>query len=122
MARDPQIDARLQRWAERLVVGDASGYSRVCTLHESWAPPQPGMRPALKVSSATDVGQTHRCVGRLPIKLRNACVVHYVLKGSIEHQAAMLDCEPGTVFARIERAHRDILRQLSELSEVMQGR
>jgi DNA-directed RNA polymerase specialized sigma24 family protein len=114
MARDPQIDSRLQRWGEWVVVGDASGYSRVCTLHESWSPPTPGMRPTLKVSASTDVRHTHRAVQLLPVKLRNVCVVHYVLKGTLQEQADRLDCMPDTVLDRVERAHRRLAREFCE--------
>ena len=115
MARDAVIEARLQRWAEWVAVGDASGYATVCVLHESWSPPTPGQRPMLKVGASSDVRQTHRAVGRLQPKLRNTVVAHYVTKGSIEHQATLLDCQPDTVHDRVERAHRALAGEFCNL-------
>lgn len=105
MARDPAIDARLQRWAEWLNSGDGSGYAAVNTLHPNWSPPTPGSRPTMKVHGGSDVRHTHRAIERLSLRLKNAVVVHYVIKGTIEHQAQLLDCEARTVHGRVERAH-----------------
>ncbi len=109
MPRDPRIEARLQRWAQWVQVGDGSGYPVTSVLHPSWMPPSPGVTPTLKVAAGSDVRETHRAVGRLPIKLANAVLVHYVIKGSIAEQAVRLECEEVTVHARVERAHRALL-------------
>ena len=88
MSHGTAIEARLQRWAEAVTIGDASGYATVCTLHESWSPPAAGQRPTLKVSAASDVRETHRAIGQLSLRLRNAIVVRYCFGGTIEEQAA----------------------------------
>lgn len=106
MSHGTAIEARLQRWAEAVTIGDASGYATVCTLHESWSPPVAGQRPTLKVSAASDVRETHRAIGQLSLRLRNAIVVRYCFGGTIEEQAARMECAAETVRGRVDRAHR----------------
>lgn len=106
-----QIQARLQRWAQAVTIGDGSGYASVCTLSEDWSPPTPGQAPMMKTASASEVKETHRAIGRLHIKLRNAIVVRYIFGGSIEEQAARMECAPETVRDRVERAHAALLRE-----------
>lgn len=118
MARDAAIEARLLRWAEAVTIGDASGYASVCTLHESWSPPQAGQRPTLKVGVASDVRETHRAIGQLSLRLRNAVVVHYCYGGTIAEQATRMECEPNTVHARVERAHQVLLGILQEFCNI----
>jgi DNA-directed RNA polymerase specialized sigma24 family protein len=118
MARDAAIEARLLRWAEAVTIGDASGYASVCTLHESWSPPVAGQRPTLKVGVASDVGETHRAIGRLSLRLRNAIVVHYCIKGPVARQAELMECAPDTVHDRIERAHHALLGILQEFCNI----
>lgn len=117
MPRDPRIEARLQRWAQWVQVGDGSGYPVTSVLHPSWSPPSPGITPTLKEATYTDAPETHRAVGRLPIKLANAVLVHYVIKGSIAEQAVRLECAPDTVLGRVERAHGALLAMM-EVSDV----
>ena len=105
MAIDPNIEARLQRWAQYVTVGDGSGYATTNTLHESWSPPTAGMRPALKSAPATDVRQTHRAIGQLSMRLRNTLVVHYCLRLPVFDQAARLQCSRSTVHERVADAH-----------------
>ena len=108
MAAIEVIHQRLQRWAQGVTVGDGSGYASVCTIHPNWSPPQPGMTPTMKVSAASDVGQTHAAVQKLAPALRATLLVHYILRPSVDEQAALLDCQPRTVHERVERAHREL--------------
>lgn len=112
MARDPQIEARLQRWAQWVQVGDGSGYPVMSVLHPSWSPPGGGVVPAMKVGASSDVRQTQRAVQALPMKLRNAVTVHYVVRGPIAEQAMRLECAEPTVHLRVERAHQALLAML----------
>lgn len=111
MARDDGIEARLQRWAQAVTVGDGSGYPTMCVLHKDWSPPSPGVTPTLKVAAASDVRETHRAIGKLSQRLANTLVVHYCIKGAVEEQAKRLECAPRTVHERVETAHR-LLRQI----------
>jgi DNA-directed RNA polymerase specialized sigma24 family protein len=112
--RDAGIEARLNRWADAVIIGDGSGYASVCVLHESWSPPTPGQRPILKSSPASDAGQTHRAIGMLSLRLRNAVVARYIYGGTVAEQAARMDCAPETVRDRIERAHAALMGILAE--------
>lgn len=117
MARDAAIEARLQRWAQAVTVGDGSGYPSVSVLHKDWLPPSPGVTPTLKVSAASsDVRETHRAIGRLSQRLANTLVVHYCLKGPIDEQAARLGCVRQTVYERVESAHKQLAALLAERS------
>ena len=117
MPRDDRIEERLQRWAQWVQVGDGSGYPVTSVLHPSWSPPSPGITPTLKVSAGSDVRETHFLVRILPMKLRNAVVVHYCIKGTLAEQGVRLDCAPDTVLGRVERAHQALLQRL-EASDV----
>lgn len=114
MARDPQIEQRLMRWAQWVTVGDGAGYPAMSVLHKDWSPPSPGVLPTLKVAAGTDVRQTHRLIGKLSQRLANTLVVHYCIKGTLEEQAARLDCAPRTVHERVETAHRMLQRLVAD--------
>lgn len=105
MARDAAIEGRLLRWAEAVTIGDGSGYPTVGVLHQSWTPPAAGQRPVMKVGVTSDARVTHAAISLLSPRLRNAIVVHYVIKGSIAHQAELMGCSPETVPGRLARAH-----------------
>lgn len=120
MALNPAMEARLQRWAEAVTIGDASGYATVCTLHESWSPPAAGQRPSLKVSATSDVRETHQAIGMLSVRLRNAVVVRYCFGGTLAEQAQRLECQPDTVLDRVERAHRALAAVLQGFCNIQQ--
>lgn len=109
------MDARLQRWAEYVTVGDGSGYASTNVLHANWSPPTPGQRPTLKVCSPTDARQTARALKRLHVKLQQVALVHYVKKGPIVWQAEQLQCQADTVRTRVERLHAALLGELCNI-------
>jgi DNA-directed RNA polymerase specialized sigma24 family protein len=117
MARDPQIEARLQRWAQWLTAGDGSGYPVKSTLHEDWSPPSPGMTPTMKTVKGSDGPQTQRMVSGLSDRRRATLVAVYVLRMPIADAAAALDCAPDTVLDRVERIHRQLLGLIGEARE-----
>lgn len=106
MARDARMEARLQRWAQGVTVGDGSGYPAMCVIHPQWQPPSPGTAPTLKVAHHSDVRETHRAIGALSMRLANTLVVHYCLRLPMDEQAQRLGCEVRTVHGRVEEAHR----------------
>jgi DNA-directed RNA polymerase specialized sigma24 family protein len=106
MARNPAIEARLQRWADWRTAGDGSGYPSISTLHRSWQPGSPGIAPTMKVSRSSDVRATERAVNALSERMAMTVKVHYLLTWmSLEEQAQTLGCSVSTVVARVERAH-----------------
>ena len=109
MARDPQIEQRLQRWAQWLKVGDGNGFPVMSVLHKEWQPPVPGTSPTMKVGHGSDAPATHRAIGQMSVRMRNTLVVHYVLGLSVADQALRLECTEKTVMARVELAHRHLL-------------
>lgn len=108
MAVDAEIEARLQRWAQYVTVGDGSGYAAINTLHEDWSPPTPGMTPTMKALTTSDVRQTHRLIAQLSMRLRNTLVVHYCLRLPVDQQAERLGCGRSTVHERVSEAHRQM--------------
>lgn len=118
MARDAGIEARLQRWAESLLVGDGTGYPSISAVHPDWSPPSPGQRPAMKVHGGSDVHATHQAVAQLPLRLRNTVVMYYVLKLPLADQAERLQCAPDTVLDRIDRAHRLLRASFCNIHQV----
>lgn len=114
MARDTAMEARLQRWAQGVTVGDGSGYPVMAVIHPNWSPPSPGVLPSLKTSPASDVRQTHRAIGRLSARLQDTVVMHYCMRPSMAEQAERLGCTVDTVHDRIERAHRQLRALLDD--------
>jgi DNA-directed RNA polymerase specialized sigma24 family protein len=111
---DDLVDARLLRWAEWLASGDGSGYARVNVLSAEWMPPTPGMTPVLKVRrGGSEAAQTHQAVGRLSLRLRNAVVLHYVLRAGTAEHAARAGCAHGTVAGRLTAARRQLWAELA---------
>lgn len=117
MARDPDIEARLRRWAEAVTTGDGSGYPVTNVLHENWSPPSPGLTPTLKVSAHSDVRTTHAMLARLSVRLRNTVVVHYVIHPAIETQCLILGCAASTLHKRIEDVHVFIARECCNMEK-----
>lgn len=107
--RDEEIDARLQRWAQAVTVGDGSGYPSMSVIHPNWMPPTKGTTPVMKTTSkGGDVLQTVWAIDQLSLRLKNSVVVYYCMKLPIADQAALLDCAESTVHARVKEARRQI--------------
>lgn len=117
MARDARIEARLQRWAQWVTVGDASGYPTMNVLHVNWSPPAGGQMPSMPIGSIGDAPQTHRLIAQLSARLANTLVAHYCMRWSPAEVARRMACSERTVFERIERAHGQ-LAGLIDLNEV----
>lgn len=123
MARDPQIEARLQRWAQWVTVGDGSGFPVKSVLHPEWSPPSGGITPTMKTAAATDVRATHRALaglmqrGEISLRLGNTVVVHYCKRLSLSDQAAALGCSVDAIHDRIERVHRLLMREFCNIHE-----
>jgi hypothetical protein len=124
MPRDAQMEARLQRWAQWVTVGDGSGYPVKSVLHPEWQPPSPGITPTLKVAPATDVRATHWAIahlvqrGVMSQRLANTLVVHYCMHLSLSDQAMRLECSIDSIHDRVERAHRMLMRELCNIHEL----
>ena len=116
MARDMKIEARLQRWAAAVTVGDGSGFPTMSVLHPEWQPPSPGQTPTMKTSAHSDVRETHREIGFLSMRLANTVVLHYCLKLPLAAQAERLECGESTVIKRLELAHRQLRAAFAESS------
>lgn len=117
MARIEEMDRMLWLWAERLEVGDGSGYPTKCTIHPDWSPPSPGITPTMKVSSARRDG-LGALVERLPDSLRATVVARYLLRMSDADAAAALGCAQPTVGQRITRAQQLLAAMADEEREV----
>jgi DNA-directed RNA polymerase specialized sigma24 family protein len=113
-ARDERIEARLQRWAQWVTVGDGSGFPTMSVLHREWTPPSPGTTPTLKVSATSDVRQTHRALEQLSARLKNTVVVHYCHKVPLAEQARRLECAESTVVQRVALVHQRLVALLRE--------
>jgi DNA-directed RNA polymerase specialized sigma24 family protein len=114
MAKIEDIEARLWRWAEAVKSrgADGSGYPVMCTLHQDWMPPSPGITPSMKVAPANDARQTHRLVRQLSERMQVTLVVHYIKRLSHADAACLLDCQVDTVKCRIEAAHHELARRV----------
>ena len=107
--RDEDVEARLQRWAQAVTVGDGSGYPAMSVIHPNWMPPTKGTTPVMKTTGkGGDVLQTAWAIDQLSLRLKNSVVVYYCMKLPIADQAALLDCAESTVHARVKEARKQI--------------
>lgn len=113
MGRDARIEARLERWAQWVTVGDGSGYPTTNTLHKNWSPPGGGVRSDMKVARPGDARETHEAIRQLSVRLANTLVVHYCMRLPLAEQAARLDCAVSTVESRVVEAHGQLLALLA---------
>lgn len=105
---DP-IERRLQAWGAWLRGGaSGDGYPTKSVLHVSWLPPAPGQLPTLRTSTRSDrqERETDRAVRALGLRLQNTLAVVYVMRAPVAEQAALLECQPSTVHARVAEAKR----------------
>lgn len=101
------VEARLQRWATAVSVGDGSGYPSMSVIHPNWMPPTKGSKPMLKsVRGGHDVQATHRSIGQLSLKQRDAVCLHYVYRLSTGLHAERAGCAERTVRERLDAARR----------------
>lgn len=101
------VEARLQRWALAVTVGDGTGYPSVSVIHPNWMPPTKGSRPIMKVSrDGHDVQATHQSIGQLSVKQRDAICLHYVYRLSTAEHAQRAGCADRTVRERLDAARR----------------
>jgi len=104
------MERRLREWAEwRGSGGVAAGaFPTKNILHASWMPPTgPGL-PGDAVGSVNSrqERQMESLVRLLPVKLRNAVCVVYLLRAPAVRQVEMLGCKEAAVRARIIEAKR----------------
>jgi RNA polymerase sigma factor (sigma-70 family) len=66
-----------------------------------------------------DVG---RAVSGLPLRQRQAVVLHYYLDLDVAETARTLGVSPGTVKTALHRARRTLAGRLREADEVLDGR
>lgn len=104
------IEARLQRWGQAVTVGDGSGYPSMSVIHPNWSPPTKGRTPMMKTSSRSgDVHATHRAIGQLSLKQRDAVCLHYAVRLSTALHAERAGCDERTVRKRLEAARHALL-------------
>jgi DNA-directed RNA polymerase specialized sigma24 family protein len=113
MARNAQMERRLQEWAQWLKVGDGSGYPTMSPLHPQWSPPSAGTTPTPKAAVPSGARDTHRAIGQLSERLQCTLYWHYITNLTVAEQAVRLHCQPDTVGKRVQTAHRALLDILS---------
>lgn len=112
---DSEIEARLQRWAQAVTVGDGSGYPSMSVIHPNWMPPTKGSTPTIKVSrGGADVQATHQAIGRLSVKQRDAVCLHYAYRLSTAAHAERVGRAERTVRDRLDAARRALAAHWSE--------
>lgn len=117
--RSPDIEARLQRWAQWLKEGEGAGYPAMSVIHPEWQPPAPGQRPTLKSVKPGDARATHRAVTAMSLRMQDTLFVHYVMNLSLRDQADKLECAEATVIARVDKAHRLLQREFCDKLETL---
>lgn len=111
------MDRRLREWAEwRVSRGTTAGaFPNKNILHPSWLPPT---GPALMSLRAISCGSSRReremdsLIGDLPVKLRDAVWVVYLLRADVGRQVELLKCKEAAVRARVVEAKRRLAAAL----------
>src|SRR5690606_22236120 len=107
-------DASFDSWLYRSVVNACMDYHRrhrklLPTLMEVFdqfrAPERGALDSMLKSEQAR---QVQEAVGKLPAEQKMAVVLRYTEGLSYEEIASALDCSPGTVASRLNRAHKNL--------------
>lgn len=112
---DP-LERRLLEWGA-WVAGQSSrvsGYPCTSVLHPSWSPPTRGSTPTMATASGSTVRERHtdRLVRALSKTLQNTLAVVYVRRVPPAERAALLQCQPSTVPARVREAKHQIRAML----------
>lgn len=106
MARDPEIERRLNNWARyRLTRGTgALGYASV-NLSDPTMIREPYAEAPIP-TNAIEASETDGAIMLLPGELRAAVESHYLAPGGLAQKLARLCCSKATLYNRIERAQR----------------
>jgi RNA polymerase sigma-70 factor, ECF subfamily len=114
-------DSKFETWLYRIVTNAVSDYGRKLRrrfLHEHlfWRH-QKNLVPSMEEKRAeSQIEETVRsAVASLPEKFRVCVVLRYVEDLSYQEIAALLGCPPGTVAARLSRAHRILALKLTKV-------
>ena len=115
--------AAFQTWIFRLVVNSCFDHRRRA---KRMAPLAEGLLSTLRASADAlgdllrrEVSATVReAIERLSPPLRMAVVLRYTEGLSYEEIAAALNCTPGTVASRLNRAHKALERKLAHLGDL----
>lgn len=109
------MEGRLLDWAAWLKGGDGgSGYPVTNVLHKSWLPPTPGQTPTMATGGRSYARERalHDAVAVLSKRLQHTLAVVYVYRLAPDEQVLRLQCEPGTVRARVADAKRALWARL----------
>lgn len=105
------MEGRLLDWAAWLKGGDGgNGYPVTNVLHKSWLPPTPGQTPTMATGGRSYARERalHDAVAVLSPRLQHTLAVVYVYRLPVEEQVLRLQCEAGTVRARVADAKRSL--------------
>jgi hypothetical protein len=105
MARDVDVERRLQSWARWRAGLKAGGLGYATLDLTTWTGSGDRYRESTIPTMDAEAAVTHQAVQALPSELRRTCEVVYLEGGAMEKKAARLVCAPSTVYTRIERIH-----------------
>jgi len=132
MARDQDIDRRLQNWARwRASMRGTGGNFATCDMTQERVDGGGYDAPMVVPILDEEASVTDQAVQALEAGLRDAVMAFYVYPGGIEQRARRIGVAVPTVYARLDVAHRRIsswladraqqARQQRELVEKLQG-
>lgn len=107
MARDEEMERRLQNWARWKLGGSRNplGFAAV-DLENVGMPRDPYGAQAPIPTDDIEASETHDAVLKLPSELKATVELHYLGAGSQEKKATRLCITTRSMRERVERAHR----------------
>lgn len=117
MARDPNIERRLENWVRwRRGYGNVGlGYGSGSMWNQVQVDRSPN-RASVVPTNAIEGDETNDAINTLPVYLKETVYVYYLSDDSIGVQARALGCAVSTVHSRIKDAHRLITIWFSDRS------
>ena len=106
---------REDAWARQIVRNCCLSGRRAAQIRAALAEPaEPAVEPEDVVVSRAEAEQLARCIGRLPVHLRDTLWLREVMGQSYADIAATLGIPIGTVMSRLHTARRKLVRRLAK--------
>lgn len=117
MARDEEIERRLNNWARwRAGMHNPLGYAAVDLTAIAVGQGDRYREASIPVMGA-EAAETDEGIRTLPSELRRTIEVQYLEGGSVAKKARKLCCAEATLYARIDQAHRLLRRWVADRVE-----
>lgn len=117
MAKIDDVERRLLNWARWRIGGDSGGLGYASATLGMSTQGRAMYREAIVPTSASEAVETDNAVQQLlDLDHRRVVLLHYAEGLSVAGVSIRLDCSVATVYARIDRLHRQLDEAFRELA------